>query len=696
MSNYDTSAIRNIGLISHAGTGKTSLADTILFDAGQNTRIGRVDNETSLMDYEPEEIKRKTTISASIANINWKQTHINLIDTPGGANFIADTKNCLQAVDSAIIVLDAIDGLKIQSIKLVKQAQELGLSLCVFINKLERENADYKNVIDRLNSTFVSKPVLLQLPVGQESSFKGIIDLLAMKAFIFEHNENGKYIEQDIPDDLKDEAKAAKESMIESIVECDDEILEKYLEGEDLTEGEIISTLKKGIINRQITPVLFGAATKNIGIHQLLDFVADYMPSPIDRGEINVIAANGEKQTRKPFSTEPLSALVFKTIADPYAGQLTLIRVYSGEIFSDSIIYNSTKKIKERVGQMLHIVGKKQEPIAKAIAGDIIAVAKLKDTHTGDSFSDEKNAVTIPMLPQPTPVISFAIKPKSKGDEDKIQSGLKRLMEEDPTLHISRDIQTKEIIISGMGQVHLDVAIEKLKRKFGVEVILETPKIPYKETITGDAKVEGKYKKQSGGKGQYGDCWIELHPISRDKDFEFVDKIVGGAVPRQYIPAIENGIREAMNEGVLAGYPTIGVQAVLYDGSYHPVDSSEMAFKVAGSMAFKKGAAEAKPVLLEPVMHVEITVPEENVGDIMGDLNSRRGRMQGVDSEGATQTVKAQIPMAEMLRYAPDLNSMTSGSGVFTMEFSHYEEVPAHLAQKIIEESKVLKESASK
>ncbi|OGI21763.1 MAG: translation elongation factor G [Candidatus Melainabacteria bacterium RIFOXYA12_FULL_32_12] len=696
MSNYDTSDIRNVGLVSHVGTGKTSLADAMLFSAGQNTRLGKVDTETSLMDFEPEEVKRRTTISSSIASFNWKKARINLIDTPGGANFVADARNSLQGMDSAIIVIDAIDGLKLQSIKLIKQAQELELPLCVFINKLERENANYKTVIDKLNSTFEGKPVLLQLPIGQESSFKGVIDLLKMKALIFELNESGKFTEQDIPAELKAEAESMREATLESIVECDDATLEKYLEGADLTEEEITSALKKGILNRQITPVMFGAATKNVGVHQILNFIADYMPSPIEKGAIKVKKADGSEQTREPASSEPLAALVFKTIADPYAGQLTIMRVFSGEINSDTNIYNSTKKAKERVGQMLHLVGKKQEPTAKAVAGDIIAVAKLKDSHTGDSFSDEKNPVTIPAISQPAPVISFAIKPKSKGDEDKIQSSLKRLMEEDPTLQVSRDLQTKEIILSGMGQVHLDVAIEKLKRKFGVEVILETPKIPYKETITSDAKVQGKYKKQSGGKGQYGDCWIELHSIDKNKDMEFIDKVVGGAIPRQYIPAVESGIREAMQEGVLAGYPTVGIQVVLFDGSYHPVDSSEMAFKVAGSMAFKKAAAEARPVLLEPVMHVEITVPEENVGDIMGDLNSRRGRMQGVEAEGATQTVKAQIPMAEMLKYAPDLNSMTSGAGIFTMEFSHYEEVPAHLAQKIIEENKTTKETTAK
>ena len=684
----ETSEIRNVGLIGHVGTGKTSLADAILFNAGQNTRLGKVDTETSLMDYEPEEIKRKTTISSAIANFSWKNKQINLIDTPGSANYIADSKNCMQGIDSALLVLDGIDGIKIQSEKLIKQARELDLPIAIFINKLEREHSNYKNVIANLEKSFQAKPVLIQMPIGEEASFKGIVDLLEEKAYVFEQNENGKFLTQDIPADLKAEADSLREKSLESIVECDDEILEKYLEGQTLTPDEIKKALKSGIANCQITPVLFGSALKNIGIAQVLDFINNYLPSPSDRGEIKALNQDESEIAIKPSSSEPLAALAFKTVIDPYAGQLTIIRVFSGKISPDSVIYNATKKSKERIGQILHLVGKKHEPVHQALAGDIIAIPKLKETHTGDTISDEKKSVTIPAVKMPAPVISFAIKSKNKGDEEKIYAGLKKLMEEDPTLHLSRDAQTKEMILSGMGQVHLDVAIEKLKRKFGTEVLLEAPKIPYKETISGSTKVQGKYKKQSGGKGQYGDCWIELHPLKKGKGFEFVDNIVGGSIPRQYIPAVENGIREAMNEGVLAGCPAVDIQVVLYDGSYHPVDSSEMAFKVAGSMAFKKGYMLANPVLLEPVMHVEITVPEQNVGDVMGDLNSRRGRMLGIDTEGHTQTVKAEIPMSEMLQYAAVLNSMTSGAGIFAMEFSHYEEVPVHLSQKIIEQNK--------
>ncbi|HSA07464.1 MAG TPA: elongation factor G [Candidatus Gastranaerophilales bacterium] len=695
MVNFLSADIRNIALISHVGTGKTSLAEAMLFNAGQNTRLGKVDQDTSLLDFEPEEIKRRTTISSSLASFDWKGKRINLLDTPGSANFAADARSGMQGVDSIILVIDAIDGIKIQSSKLIKQAQELGLSICVFINKLERENANYKTVINKLKDSFDATPVVLQMPIGQEASFKGLVDLLSQKGYVFDMDESGKYHETEIPANIKADADFIRENSIETIVECDDEILEKYLEGMELSDEDIKKALKAGIKNNLIVPVFFGAATKNIGAGHLLDFIAQSLPSPLERKPVKAKDSAGNEIEIKPSENEPFSALVFKTVADPYAGQLTIMRVFSGSLESDSNALNSSNGAKERIGQILHLVGKKHDPANKAITGDIVAIAKLKDTHTGDTLCDEKKPLSIATIKQPSPVISFAIKPKSKGDEDKIQSGLRRLMEEDITLQSTRDFQTKEMILSGMGQVHLDVAIEKLKRKFGVEVVLDTPKIPYKETITGHTKLQGKYKKQSGGKGQYGDCWIEIHPLERGKGFEFVDKIVGGAIPRQYIPAVENGIREAMEKGILAGFPVVDLQVVVYDGSYHPVDSSEMAFKMAGSMAFKKGAVEAKPVLLEPIMHVEIIIPEENVGDIMGDLNGRRGRMLGIDAEGHIQIVKAEIPMAEMLRYAPDLNSMTGGAGMFTMEFVRYEEVPAHLSQKIIVESKVEKEEVS-
>jgi elongation factor G len=694
MSKYEISDIRNVGLIGHVGTGKTSLADAILFNVGLNTRLGKVDNETSLLDYEPEEVKRKTSISSSFATFDYNKNRFNIIDTPGAAHFIADSKNCMQAVDTCLFVVDAIDGVKVQTLDLIKNANDLNKSTCIFVNKLDREYSDYKKAIASFDDSGLNKPVLVQLPIGQEANFKGVVDLIKMKAYIYEKDESGNFKEEDVPADLLDAAQAARDEAIESIIEADDAVLEKYLEGEELSTEEIEATLKKGISECKISPVLFGAGSKNIAVKQLLNMICTSFPSPEQKEPIKGIDKNGEEVERKPSIDEPLSALVFKNIADPYAGQLTIFRVYSGKVNADGSIYNASKDVKERFGQVLVLQGKKQEPVESASAGDIVAVAKLKDTKIGDTFADEKAPITIPMVSQPSPVISFAIKPKSKGDEDKIQSSLRRLMEEDTTLISSREEQTKEMILSGMGQTHLEVAIEKLKRKFGVEVELATPKIPYKETILSKASAQGKHKKQSGGRGQFGDCWIEIEPLPRGGGFEFVDKIVGGAIPRNYIPAVEAGIREGMNDGILAGYPIVDIRITLYDGSYHPVDSSELAFKIAGSQGLKNSLPKANPVLLEPIYNVDITVPEENVGDIMGDLNSRRGRMSGVTAKGKAQVVRAAIPLAEMLRYAPDLDSMTSGAGTFTMEYSHYEEVPQHLSQKVIDEAKAEKEAA--
>ena len=694
MAKYEISDIRNVGLIGHVGTGKTSLADAILFNVGLNTRLGKVDNETSLMDYEPEEVKRKTSIGASLATFEYKNRHFNIVDTPGAAHFTADSKNCMQAVDTCLLVIDAIDGIKVQTLDLINTANKLNKSMGIFINKVEREYANYKKAIETFEDSGLNSPVLIQLPLGQEANFKGIVDLLKMKAYVYEKDESGKFTEQDIPADLLDEAQALRDESLESIIECDDELLEKYLEGEELTPEEIVGALRKGVASCAITPVMFGAGSKNMGVAHLLETIANSFPSPDEKPAIVGKDKNGNDVERKPSREEPLSALVVKSIADPYAGQLTILRIYSGSMQSDSSVYNSTKDCKERYGSIFTLQGKKQEAVDSAGAGDIIALAKLKETKIGDSFSDEKAVCNIPMIDQPKPVISFALKPKSKGDEDKIQSSLKRLMEEDTTLLASREEQTKELIISGMGQVHVEVSMEKLKRKFGVEVDLSIPKIAYQETIQATAEAQGKHKKQSGGRGQFGDCWIKVDPLPKGEGFKFVDKIVGGAIPRNYIPAVEAGVREAMKEGILAGYPMVDVQVTAFDGSFHPVDSSELAFKIAGSLAIKNSIPKASPVLLEPIMNVSIIIPEENVGDIMGDLNSRRGRMSGVDAQGKAQVVKAAIPLAEMLRYAPDLDSMTSGAGTFTMEFSHYEEVPVHLSQKIIEEAKAEKEAA--
>ena len=682
--------LRNIGLFSHGGDGKTSLAEAILFDTGINNRLGKVDEGSSIMDYEPEEINRHITISTSIAQINWEKIRINIVDTPGDANFIPDAFAAMRVVDGAIILVSAVSGVKVQTEKVWNYTEKFQIPRIIFVNKMDRERANFFNTIDDIKESLSSSnPVALQIPIGAEESFEGIIDLIKMKALRYKKDESGQFNEEDIPADLMDESTSFREKMIETLVESDDTIMEKYLDGEELKEEELFSCLKKGLMNKLFTPVILGSALKNIGIQPLLNLIKVAMPSPVERGNVKGKDPKDNNEIeREPSEDAPFSAYVFKTIADPFTGRLNIFRIYSGTLLPDSTILNSTKNSKERIGQILKLEGKKQKPVDKGTVGDILALAKLKDTSTGDTLCDEKEPIIFEKTDLPHPVISFALSPKTKGDEDKVASSLNKLLEEDPTLNVGRDEQTKEILLSGMGQVHIEATLEKLKRKFGVEVELKAPRVPYKETIKGTVKVQGKYKRQSGGRGQYGDTWIELKPLERGKGFEFIDKIVGGVIPKNYIPAVEKGIVEAMQSGVVAGYPVTDISVTLYDGSFHPVDSSDMAFKIAASMGFKKGMQMANPVLLEPIMKMEITVPEENMGDIIGDLNSRRGKVIGVEAKGRYQIIRAYVPMAEVLKYAPDLNSMTGGRGDFTMEFSHYEEVPPNIAEKVISEAK--------
>jgi elongation factor G len=697
MKKFETKDLRNIALIGHGKSGKTSLAEAILFDTGVAKRLGSVNEGTSLMDYEPEEIKRKTTTSSSFHNIIWNKTKINIVDTPGDNNFISDTFNSLQVVEGAILLIDATSGVEVGTEKCWNQTKTMNLPVMLFISKMDRERADFFKIFDEIKEILKITPIPLQIPIGKEADFKGIIDLLKMKALIFNNEKNGKFNEKDISEELKENSEKYKEKLIESIAEHDDILLEKYLEGEKITQDEIFQCLKKGIQNRSLIPVVCGSPINNIGIQPLLDIISQSFPSPLEGDGINGKDPKTKKETkRKPIEEEPFSALVFKTVADPYAGKLNIFRVYSGSLSSDTIIYNSTKDIKERVGQIFQLEGKNQEVISPAIPGDIVAVAKLKETITGDSLSDEKNPFIIEPIKPPDPIISFAIEPKSKGDEDKIGTSLSRLMEEDPTIKYHRDEQTREILLSGMGQIHIEVIVEKLKRKFGVDVSLKTPKVPYKETIKSLAKAQGKYKRQSGGRGQYGDAWLEIEPQPRSEGFKFVNKIVGGVIPRQYIPAVEKGVIEVINEGILAGYPLVDLKVTLYDGSFHQVDSSDMAFKIAGSLGFKKAFLDARPVLLEPITNMEIIAPEECLGDIIGDINSKRGKVSGMENKGNRQLIKVQVPLAEVLDYAPQLTSITSGRGDFSMEFSHYEEVPAHLSEKIISEAKAEKEEKGK
>ncbi|HNV64974.1 MAG TPA: elongation factor G [Smithellaceae bacterium] len=692
MAKYESKSLRNLAIVGHGGTGKTSLCESFLFISGKNERLGRVDDGTSTMDYEPEEQKRRISISSSINFVEWNKYKINIIDTPGDSNFTYDIKCSMSVVENALVVIDAVGGVEFQTQKVWEYADGFNLPRIVFINRLDRERADFSAALASIKNKFSKKVTPVCLPIGKEDKFNGIVDLISSRAYLFSDSK-GAGKATDIPADMADEAKNMRNAMVEDIAETDDDLMNKYLEAGELTAEEIKQGLRKGVTSGNLIPVVCGSAIKGIGISLLLDLIVDSMASPVDRGAIKGKKPGGDAAAeRKTSEDEPFSAIVFKTIADPYAGRLTLFRVYSGKLNPDSSIYNSTKKISEKFGNIFFLEGKNQKPAEVLIPGDIAGVAKLKETVTGDTLCNEKAPIIFEKVEVPPPIMSFAIEPKSRGDEEKIASSLHRLTEEDPTIVFSRDLQTKEMILSGMGQVHIEVNIEKMKRKFGVEVNLHTPKVPYKETIKGKTNVQGKYKKQSGGRGQFGDCWIDIEPLPRGTGFEFADKIVGGVIPQQYRPAVEKGIVEAAAEGVLAGYPVVDFKISLVDGSYHTVDSSEMAFKIAGSMAFKKGVMQCQPILLEPIVNIDIEIPEEYMGDVIGDLNSRRGRVLGMDTKGTNQVIKGQVPLAEILKYAPDLRSMTSGRGNFTYTHSHYEEVPSFIAEKIIAAAKKDKE----
>jgi elongation factor G len=687
MKKYEVEQIRNVGIFGHGSDGKTSLADAILFNAGMTNRIGRVDDGSSLLDYEPEEINRQISISAAIAHYEWEKHRVVLVDTPGDANFIYDAKACMQIVEGGIIVIGANSGVKVQTEAVWGEANTLNVPRIIFISKMDVDRARFAETVDDIRANLHDlQPLPLQLPIGQEKDFKGVIDLLDNKAYLYEADGSGKYQEEAIPAELAGEADQHRVKAIETLVEMDDALMEKYLEGEELSQADLHQCLKKGVAAGKFAPVVCGSSDKNIGIQPLLNVINICLPSPAEVGSrAGKNPKTGEEETREAKEDAPFAAYVFKTIADPFAGRLTIFRVYSGSISADTTLYNSTKSAKERIGQIFMLQGKKQEPIGFAGPGDIVAVAKLKETTTGDTLCDAKNPIVFQGPPLPPAVMSYAIRPKAKGDEEKIATSLQRLMEEDPTINISRDAQTKEIILSCMGQVHVDVVLEKLKRKFGVEVDLEAPKVPYKETIRKPAKgVIYRHKKQTGGRGQFAEVHFDVSPLERGKGFEFENALTGMNVPRSFVPAVEKGIVEAMTSGVMAGYPVVDVKVRFYDGKSHEVDSSEMAFKIASIMGFKKGARDANPVLLEPIMKMEVIVGEEHVGDVIGDLNGRRGKILGVEAKGHNQIVRAQVPMAEVLRYAPDLTSMTGGKGSFTLEFSHYEEVPSNVSERII------------
>lgn len=682
LKEYKSEKLRNVGIAAHGGAGKTSLTEAMLFSCGAVTRLGKVDDGTATTDFEPEEVKRKVTINAALAPCEWREHKINVIDTPGYADFVAEVKGALRAVDAALIVLCAASGVEVETEKVWKYAIETELPRLAFINKMDRENADFYATVEQMKETFGTRIVPLQIPIGAEAGFKGIVDLVTMKAIV-----SAQGTEQEIPADLQDKAGEYRQQVMEAAAETDDDLLNKYLEGEELTPEEISRGLAAGIAAGKITPVLCGSAVKNIGTAALLNALITYVAPPEQRIVLGMKPGSEELLERR--ASDPFSAQVFKTTADPFVGRLSYLRVFSGSLKPDSTIYNATKEKGERIGHIFAFRGKQQDPLTIAHAGDIVVVAKLQETGTGDTLCDKEKPILYPVIAYPKPMYTLRLEAKNKGDEDKIGNALHRVVDEDPTIKIGKNSGNGQLLVSGIGELHLEIMAEKIKRKFGVEVVLSTPKIAYRETIRGSVKVEGKHKKQTGGHGQFGHVWLQLDPLPSGGDFMFVDSIFGGAVPRQYIPAVEKGVREAMAHGVLAGYPLVDVKVTLTDGSYHTVDSSEMAFKIASTMALRKGVLQAKPVLLEPIYNMVIHVPENYMGDIIGDLNSKRGRIQGMEPVGGgLGIVKAQAPMAEIFRYAIDLRSITHGRGAYDLEFSHYEEMPQRIAEAIIASAK--------
>ncbi|MDR7865384.1 MAG: elongation factor G [Sporomusaceae bacterium] len=683
MKEYKTDKIRNVGIFAHGGAGKTSLAEALLYSTGAVNRLGKVDDGTATTDFEPEEVKRKVTISTGLAPCEWRDHKINFLDTPGYADFVAEVKGTLRAVDAALIVLCAASGVEVGTENVWKYAEEDGVPRFAFINKMDRENADFYATLDQMKEKFGNNIFPIQIPIGAQDSFKGIIDLVKMKAYTPANAQGTQYTEGAIPADLQDKADEARLAMIEAAAEADDDLLAKYLEGEELSDEEIRTGLVKGAAQGKFCPVLCGAAYKNIGAQQLLDAVIAYAPSPE-----NTVAKGHHPTTKDPVERktgDPFAALVFKTTADPFVGRLSYIRVFSGQLKPDSTLYNASREKSERIGNIFTMRGKTQDTLTVANTGDIVVVAKMAETKTGDTICEKDKPVIFEPIAYPKPMFTLAVEAKNKGDEDKIGNALARMADEDPTFTLEKNLETHQLLASGISDMHIDVIAERMKRKFGVDVKLSDPRIPYRESIRSSVKVEYKHKKQSGGHGQYGHVWLQLDPLTTGAGFEFAESIFGGAVPRQYFPAVEKGVREAMANGIIAGYPVTDMKVTLVDGSYHDVDSSEMAFKIAASGAIKKGALQAKPILLEPVYGVEVIVPESYMGDIIGDFNSRRGRILGMEPiGGGLGVVRAQAPLTEVVRYSIDLRSMTQGRGKFDMSFDHYEEVPQRIAEGII------------
>ncbi len=671
--------IRNVALVGHRGAGKTSLHEALLFTAGAINRLGSVADGTTVSDGDADEKARQMSISASVASFDWNGVAVNLIDAPGEPSFVADALGALRVCESAVFVVNAVMGVEVSTARLWERAAQLGLARLLYVNMLDRERADFFRALEQLKAAFGAHVVATEIPIGSEHEVSGVIDLVDMKAYQYDGAGRDNCREVPIPAELAEQAQTYRERLMDEVAENSDALMERYLEGEEISHAEIVEALKEGTNRGHIFPVTCGVATRNLATNRLLDAIVEDLPSPSLHGALEL-----DGVTLEPSAEGELFAYVFKTRADPFAGRINLFRVYQGVMRHDSQVLNTRAHVKERLGQLVRIEGKETQHVDEVGPGDIGAVAKLKETRAGDWLAERDEPIAMPRIKLPAPVMAFAIEPKTKGDEDKVFSSLRRLQEEDPTIDLHRDAQTGEQIVAGLSQVHVEVIVDRLRSRFGAEVTLKPPRVPYMETIRRSAKAHGRHKKQTGGRGQFGDCHIEIEPLEPDAGFEFIDHIKGGAIPGSFIPAVEKGVREAMEHGVVAGCPVKDVRVTLYDGSFHTVDSSEMAFKLAGSLAMRQALEQASPVLLEPIMTVSVLVPEDSVGDVIGDLNSRRGRPLGMEPAGGLTEIKAEVPMAEMLSYAPDLRSLTAGQGEYTMELARYEEVPAHLAEKIV------------
>ncbi len=689
MKVYEASSIRNVAVVGHGGCGKTSLVSALLFDMGAVNRLGRIEDGTTVTDFDPDEIERKISLQTALAFGEWKKNKLNLLDTPGYANFLSEARAGLRAADAALVVVDAVAGVEVQTEKVWGYATEGGLPRVVVVNRMDRDRASFGRAVESMQAAFGRAVVPIAFPLGEERGFVGVADLLTEKADVYHDDQSGKYEAVDVPAEVRDAARSWRDKLVEMVAESNEDLIEEFFEKGTLPTEDLVRGLRKAVLAGKLFPVLPASALRNVGVHPVLDAIVELLPSPGERGDVaGTDPLAKAPATRAPVEGAPLSAFVFKTIADPHAGRVSLFRVYSGVLKADTTVHNATRDAAERLGHLELLEGKTQTPVPEIHAGDIGAVAKLKETQTGDTLCDKAHPIVFAPIAFPEPATTFAIEPKTRGDEDKISQALHRLMEEDPVLRLTRDAQTHEMLLSGMGQLHIEVVVGKLKKRYKVEVNLKKPKIPYRETIKGAAEGHGRHKKQTGGHGQFGDCKIRMKPLPRGGDFKFVDDIFGGSIPKNFIPAVEKGIQEARVRGVIAGYPMVDFQVELFDGQYHDVDSSEMSFKIAGSLAFKDAVPKCKPTLLEPVMKVEIAVPEEFAGAVMGDLSSRRGRPQGMEPRGTLQVIKAEVPLAEMLSYDAELTSMTGARGSYHMEMSHYDEVPFQLQDKVIATAK--------